>query len=58
VRVFEGTIVAAKWAKNQALNAEEQAIFTDMNANYTRLKNLISQVRSASTVEAVLAVSW
>jgi hypothetical protein len=40
------------------LNAEERAIFDEMNANHTRLKNLIGQVRAATTVGEVEAISW
>jgi hypothetical protein len=58
VRAFEGAVVAAKWAKGQALLAEEQVVFNDMNASYTRLKSLISQVRAATTVAEVEAISW
>ncbi len=41
-----------------ALNAEERAIFDEMNANYTKLKNLIVQTRAATTLSEVEAIQW
>jgi hypothetical protein len=60
VRSFEGAIVTAKYGRSglTALNAEERAVFDAMNANYTRLKGLIVQVRAAATLEEVEAISW
>jgi hypothetical protein len=60
IRGSEGTIVAAKYGRGgtAALSAEERAVFDEMNANLTKLKSLVSQVRAASTVEAVLAIQW
>jgi hypothetical protein len=60
VRSFEGAIVTAKYGRSglTALNAEERAVFDEMNANYTRLKNLIGQVRAAATVSEVEAIFW
>jgi hypothetical protein len=60
VRAFEGAIVGSKYGRSgfTALNAEERAIFDEMNANYTRLKDLISQVRAATTVSEVEGISW
>jgi hypothetical protein len=60
VRAFEGAIVTAKYGRSglTALNAEERAIFDEMNANYTKLRNLIGQVRAATTVQDVESVEW
>jgi hypothetical protein len=60
VRAFEGAIVIAKYGRSglTALNAEERAIFDEMNANYSRLKQLVSQVRAATTVAEVEGISW
>jgi hypothetical protein len=58
VRAFEGAVVVHKIDRGFALNAEEQAIRNAMNANYTKLKNLIGQVRAAATVAEVEAISW
>ncbi len=59
-RSFEGAIVAAKYGRGglPALNAEERIVFDAMNADYTRLKSLVVQIRAAATVEAVRAVVW
>jgi hypothetical protein len=60
VRSFESAIVTAKYGRGglTALGTEERAIFDEMNANYTKLKNLIGQVRAATTVAEVEAVVW
>jgi len=60
VRSFEGAIVTAKYGRGglTALSTEERAVFDEMNANYTKLKNLVASVRAASTVEEVEAVTW
>jgi hypothetical protein len=62
VRGFEGAIVAAKYGRSglTALNAEERSVFDEMNANYTKLKNLIGQVRdpATDTVAEVEAIAW
>jgi hypothetical protein len=60
VRSFEGAIVTAKYGRSglTALNAEERSVFDEMNANYTKLKNLIGQVRAATTIGEVEAVQW
>jgi hypothetical protein len=60
VRSFEGAIVTAKYGRSglTALNAEERAVFDAMNANYTKLKNLIVQARAAATLGEVEAISW
>ena len=60
MRSFEGAIVVAKYGRSglTALNTEERAVFDAMNANYTKLKNLIVQARAAATVEALEAIAW
>jgi hypothetical protein len=60
IRSFEGAIVTAKYGRSglTALNAEERAIFDEMNANYTKLKNLIGQVRVAASLEDLEGISW
>jgi hypothetical protein len=60
IRGSEGTIVAAKYGRGglPSLNAEERAVFDEMNANLAKLNSLIGQVRAASSVAAVLAVRW
>jgi hypothetical protein len=51
VRSFEGAIVTAKYGRSglTALSAEERVVFDEMNANYTKLKNLIGQVTQWTT---------
>lgn len=56
IRAFEGAIVGVKAASN--LSGEEQKIKTAMQDNYTRIRQLVSQVRNATTVQAALAVMW
>lgn len=57
-RAFEGAVVTHKAAKGLALNAEEQAIFGGMQANYARLRGLVAQIRAASSVEGVREITW
>lgn len=58
VRAFEGAVIAAKWAKGVPLNADESQIFNGMSNGYSRMSNLVSQIRLATTIEAVKAITW
>jgi hypothetical protein len=58
VRAFEGAVVIHKIDRGLALNAEETAIRDAMTANYTKLKDLIAQVRAAQSLAELEAVSW
>jgi hypothetical protein len=58
VRAFEGAVVIHKIDRGQALSAEEQAIRDAMTANYQKLRTLVAQVRAATTLEEVEAVTW
>jgi len=40
------------------MRGEERAIFDEMDANYTKLKSLVGQVRAAATVTEVEGISW
>lgn len=55
---FAGVIVAAKWAKNVPLNAYEQSVYNKITTGYDRLNNLLIDVNTAKTVEAVQAIRW
>lgn len=58
VRGFEGVVIAAKYGRGTPLSAEEQAVFTGINTQYAKLKDLITQVRAATTLAQVDAIRW
>lgn len=60
IRSFEGAVVVAKYGRGglTALSTEERAVFDSMNANYTKLKGLVSAVRVATSVAEVKGITW
>lgn len=58
---FAGVVVAAKFvppSNTQYLSPAELAIFNKINAGYTRLNSLLSQVDAATTIEQINAITW
>ncbi len=58
-RSFEGAIVTGKYGRGGllALNAEERIVFDAMNADYTKLKSLLAQIKTAG-IDTVQTINW
>lgn len=58
VRSLEADVTVIKIALGRTLNTEEQSVRDEMQARYQRLKQTVSQVRTATDWRTCLAITY